>query len=314
MASAVSAQVDGNARYFESAGNNQYRILNQQNFSDRNPSTAPQVNENMIALTVNGLMNIVATRYVAVFNIVQIGETVTSTDSLMNLRIGRFKKAMQDIGIAQQQIETDMISFVPKYTYDVTKKVFSKSYNEVPDGFELQKNIIVSYGDASELDRILSAASGAEIYDLVKVDYFVPDIQKSLDSLRMACLNEIGNKIKQFEGIGFKLDTMKKSFDEDYTTTYPPSRYYSYNAFSRPSLDYAKKKDIVNNTHTQVASKYYSQIDYDKYDIVLHPYVYEPVVQISYSVSVHYYSEKETQQKTIYVISNDGRLKPVTIN
>ena len=66
-----------------------------------------------------------------------------------------------------------MISFVPVYQYETEKKVFNrKTYNEVPAGFELKKNIHIKFSDPEQLNEFISILSNYEIYDLVRVDYF----------------------------------------------------------------------------------------------------------------------------------------------
>ena len=181
----TNAQVSGNYQY------NNSQTIN----SDRNPpSKAVMINNDELLIEVNGLSNIVADNFVAVFNLIQTAETIENTDQLMNNRISIFKQKLQHLGIDTSDIRSDILSFVPKYDIQTESKIFSKTYNEIPSGFELQKNISVRYKNSSKLDDIVSAAAYSEIYDLVKVDYFIPNIQKSLDSLRLKCMHEIKNK------------------------------------------------------------------------------------------------------------------------
>lgn len=299
------AQVSGNFQY------NNYLAYNS---TSRTPlSKANITNYSEINLEVNGLLNIEADNYVAIFNIVQVGETIESTDQLMRSRISGFKRKLAIFGIDTNDVKIDMLSFVPKYDIQTEIKFFSKTYNEVPAGFELQKNIAVRYRNSSKLDDIVTAASSSEIYDLVKVDYFIGNIQKSLDSLRLKCLNEIKNKVKSYEIIGFKLDTFKKIMADNFVTVYPQTRYFSYQAFSRPSLQAAKKKSQpLLNEVSKTTSKFYSQVDYDQYNIVINPMVTEPVVQVSYTVTVKYFmpQEKEEKPKNLYyILTPSGEMK-----
>src|ERR1035437_3775073 len=102
----------------QNAGNNLYN--NQQVFQKSNRASASNaviINNNEITIVVNGLMNIMADNYVAVFNIIQVGETPESTNQLMNLRITIFKQELRKIGIDTTETKVDMISFVPRYDY-----------------------------------------------------------------------------------------------------------------------------------------------------------------------------------------------------
>ena len=293
----TDAQVSGNYQF-----NNKQTLQN----TNRSPvSVAGISNDEEIITQVNGLLNILADSYVAVFNIVQVGESMDSVDQIMNKRVANFQLKLKGIGIDAEDIKVDLISFVPKYDIEEVNRIFSKSYNEVPVGFEMQKNVSVLYKKSSKLDDIVSAAANSEIYDIVKVDYFIANIQKSLDSLRIRCLKEIKDKSRSYELIGFKLDTLKKVMSDNFITIYPQTRYFSYNSVSRPSLNAVKKKSsqATLNEIPQTISKFYNQVDYDKYDIVINPVITEPVVQISYTVTIKYLLKKEeAKEKNIYYI------------
>ena len=179
----------------QNMGNYQYN--NPQNVQSKGrgaESNALIQNNSEITITVNGLMNVVANNYVAVFNSIQIGETMDSTNLMMNNRISEFKRELKKIGIEDVDVKIDMVSFVPRYEYQEENKLFSKTFNELPAGFEMQKNISVHYTNATKLDEIITAASNVEIYDLIKVDYFPNNIQKDIDSLRMECLQELKSR------------------------------------------------------------------------------------------------------------------------
>ncbi|MEO8147070.1 MAG: SIMPL domain-containing protein [Bacteroidia bacterium] len=300
----LNGQVPGNYQY-----NNQQTLQS----VGRNPASNAVISvNNEVTIEVNGLMNIVADNFVAVFNIVQVGESIDSTNQIMNRRILNFQNALKGIGVDASDIKIDMLSFVPKYDLQVENRIFSKSYNEIPAGYELQKNVSVRYNAAAKLDEIVSAAASSEIYDLVKVDYFIANTQKSIDSLRVRCLQEIKSKTKSYDLIGFKLDTLKKVMSDNFVTIYPPTRYFSYQAFSRPSLNAARKKSSPPNV-TEIAkttSKFYAPVDYDQYDIVINPVITEPVVQISYTVVVKYFLKPEEKQiNNYYILTPSGDIK-----
>jgi hypothetical protein len=175
----------------------------------------------------------------------------------------------------------------------------------------MQKNVTVQYAKSDELDKIITVAAKFEIYDLVKVDYFVNNINKHIDSLRTICLQELKEKSKAFELLGFKLDTMQKVFNDNFLVVYPETRYFTYTAFSRPSLTAANKKaskiDITETNKLQ--SSFYNQVEYDSYDIVINPVVLEPVVQVSYSATIKYFLIKKPSVNKYYIIPQDGNVK-----
>lgn len=306
----INAQVSGNYQY-----NNNQNFQNTVEYQNtyRKPATNAEItNNNEVIIEVNGLSNVVADNYVAVFNLIQVAENIEVADQMMNNRINAFKQKLKEAGIDTLDVSIDMVSFVPKYDLQSENKLFSKSFNEIPSGFELQKNVSIHYKISSKLNDIVSVAANSEIYDLIKVDYFATNIKKSMDSLRTKCLFEIKAKVKNYEIVGFKLDTLKKTLSDNFTTIYPQSRYFSYQAFSRPSLNAAKRKSSMVNEVTKSNSRFYNQVNYDNYDVIINPLIIEPVVQISYSVVVKYFlKQDEKPSNNYYIISPTGDLKQI---
>jgi uncharacterized protein YggE len=310
-------QVQGNYASPAAAGNYQ------DNGTERYSATYATPNTDNITIKVNGIMNVLADNYVAVFNIIQVGPTASSADSLMNNRITQFKKGLRKIGVDTEDIKVDMISFIPKYEYKTDNTIFSRKYIEVPAGFELQKNVYIRFKYSKSLDGILSAAAIAEIYDLIKVDYFIPNNQKLLDSLRLRCLEEVKSRVKSYQVVGFKLDTLKKTMSDDFKIIYPETKYTSFRALSRTSISALKKNSGDQPNVTQVdfpTSRFYSQVKYDEYDIVINPVITEPVVQLSYSITVIYSLKaedkpvvEEKQKDYYYIITANGEVKQLNI-
>ena len=171
---ALSAQVMGNygvqqQTYQNVQPNAQYRAV---------PKAAELSGDNILAITINALSNQKAQTYTAIFNVVQVGKTAEETNALLNQRLESFQTELKGLGIPAAEMYVDMVNFLPRYEYDVSKKMFSKkTYTEIPKGFELQKNIHIRYQQPALLEKIVTAAARQEIYDIVKVDYFVKDPQ-----------------------------------------------------------------------------------------------------------------------------------------
>lgn len=305
-------------------GNFQYRT--QQVFkqsevqqSDRRPVTNARIPHNHeMTITVNGLANLLATDYVAVFNIIQVAPDMRSAVAIMNSRIDSFKIKLLLSGIEAKDINVDLISFVPRYDYKMKRRLFSKTYNEIPAGFELQQNITVRYRKSTELPAIIAAAAESEIYDIVKVDYFVENIQHLIDSLRHGCLKEVVTREKSLSMLGMRMDTLRKVVAEDFTTIYPPTRYFSYQAFSRPSLEAANSGDKLNMAETpyiteKPVSRFYQQVHYDYYDIIRDAVIKEPVIQISYTVTVKYFLKDEVSppKNRYFMITPNGDIRQI---
>ena len=316
MIGSACSQVMGNFQYRTQQVFKQSEVQQ----SDRRPvSNARILHNHEMTITVNGLANLLATDYVAVFNIIQVAPDMKSAVSIMNGRIDSFRIKLLLSGIEAKDINVDLISFVPRYDYSkIRRRLFSTTYNEIPAGFELQQNITVRYRKSSELPAIIAAAAESEIYDIVKVDYFVENIQHFIDSLRSGCLMEVVAREKSLSMLGMRMDTLRKVVAEDFTTIYPPARYFSYQAFSRPSLEAANSGDKLNTAETpynsdKPVSRFYQQVHYDYYDIIRDAVVKEPVIQVSYTVTVKYFLKDEVSppKNRYFMITPNGDIRQI---
>jgi len=306
----IFAQASGNANYSQQEYNSNFRYLNKQS------SEVPYLTayENQIKLRVNALSNVKADSYLAVFNISQVGKTAKETDEILNNRVKKVVENLKNANIAESDIFVDMISLVPKYEWESDKKLFSSNLVEVPVGFELQKNLNVYYKNSKELDKIVTICAEQEIYDLVKVDYFVNDVNEVYANLRELALIEMGKRIKSFEKVGFKLDTLFKIVNEEKSYAYPPDRYKSYSAYRSNAIDYKKSSDKIYRAEKQT-SLYYDPVSYKDFDIVVNPVIKEPMVQFSYSLQINFTKEKPKEKlENYFIITPNGDIKSLKLN
>ena len=312
------AQHGGNILYDNSNRYNQNSNYNSQigKFSPTgNKSTALQINDKELFLNVNAIMNVKADSYLAIFNMIQMGETAVEVDQLINERYKKFRDEIMAEGINNVHFFLDMVSLIPVYEYEIEKKLFSKTYNEVPKGFELQKNIHIKYVDAEMFDKILTIAAKNEIYDLIKVEYFVNNTEEIFDTLRYRAVEVLNKKIESFKKINVNLDTVFHVFAENRSVAFPVDRYKSYQAYSSASLEAAKSNAKV--THIKKHNTmFYNKIPYHQYDIVINSEITEPVVQYSYNLKVKYLIKRPVIKKTeiekeIIMITPEGNIKSI---
>ncbi len=316
----VSAQIKGNATTISrqnvisatDLGNaniygNQIRNFRQQNLTP-NP---------VITIDVKALNNVIADSYTAVFNIIQIGETSKETNNLMKERIAKVKSELLSKGILEKDFVIDVISFVPVYETVIEKKLFSKKYNEVPKGFELQQNIHIKFTKVNQFEKILSACADNEIYNLVKVDYFINDIQAVYKKLRVEILKTLKEKQQFYSDLGFDLKIYTPTIADTKYCYFPREFYKNYQAFNSISLEALKKKRGILTAKKQT-SYYYDPISFKDYDVVINSSIVEPVIQIGMEIKLQYVPkpekpepkpvEKEVIKNKYFVISNDGAI------
>ncbi|RUT69706.1 DUF541 domain-containing protein [Flavobacterium cupreum] len=299
----IIAQASGNINY----QNRQYAANNTINIS------FPE-NE-AIMVSVKGLANVKADAYTAIFSITQTGKTTQEVNELMDKRI---MQSLNEIKL-KKGVETfiDMISFVPVYEYEAEKKVFNrKTYNEVPAGFELKKNIHIKYTDPNQLNEFISILSNYEIYDLVRVDYF----SNSLETIKKEMMNKakilIQEKVKNYEMVlGETFTNAEKRIADDFIVNVPVEMYRSYEAYNSSSLNLKKAANI--NQLNKSVTLYYQPVVSKEFDFVMNPAVLEPVIQIQYEIKIAITKERKLLSKTdkeFILVTPNGDLKTLNIS
>jgi uncharacterized protein YggE len=294
------------------------RSMGNANFGPRATNPRRNVNPNAnITIDVHALYNAKATSYTAIFNISQIGPTAEETHKLVNERIDNVRTELLAAGIAKNDIAIDVISFVPVYEIEVQKKLFSKKYNEVPKGFELQQNIHIKFTKTAQFEKILAACAANEIYNLVKVDYFIENIREVYKKLQTSLLSLVKEEKEYYKVLGFDLTNYNAIMADDKYCYFPKDFYRNYQAYNSISFEALEGKRSVTKVKKQT-SYYYQPISYENYDIVINPSILEPVVQIGMQIKLVYTpkpkeqkQEPKTEIKTqhkYYVISPDGNI------
>ncbi len=269
----------------QAMGNLMYETNSRIFFQQAEQPVKATIQGNMLVLEVNAMMNMKADSYLAIFHVTQLGQSAEEADSLMNERINGVLRRVKEHGIKEQDVFTDMLSFIPVYELEATRKLFSKTYQEVPAGFEIQKNIHIKFTDARVLDKLVTAAAKEEIYDLVKVDFFVAQQSSCYDTLRMFATKLLQQKLANFEKLGLKVEDSHRLAAEKNGAYFPLDRYTTYQSRSQSSLNSRRKGQLVNdvrksNTH------FYNKVPYGNFDIVLHAEITEPPVQYTYNLTM----------------------------
>lgn len=304
-----------NSVFGQSSGNINYD--NQVRFLDNSISTSFP-NDSNLYITVKGLANVKADSYVAIFSVTQMGKTTEEVNNLIDQRINSVIEKYKTNTKVEAYV--DMISFVPVYEYEVEKKMFSKkTYNEIPAGFELKKNIHVKFTDPDVLNTLISEFSNVEIYDLVRVDYFSDAIEATKKALLTKAKVILQEKMKDYETIlSTDLDSVEKQLMDGYRVVLPVEMYKSYDAYSSSSLNLKRSANIhqANKSQTQ----YYQPIVDKEFDFVINPTIVEPVIQIMYDIKLKIIRDKkevsvkkETTKEYILITPN-GDTKVLSLN
>lgn len=270
-----------------------------------------------LIIDVRALQNVKASSYTAIFNVSQIAETAEATKNLMSLKVENIKNELTKIGLKESDIAIDVISFIPVYEVEVTKKLFSKTYTEVPKGFELQQNIHIQFTKTNQFENILSACANNEVYNLVKVDYFIENIAEVYKNLQTQLLQLIKDKKEYYSVLGFDLREYDVLMADQKYCYFPKDFYNNYQAFNSISFEALKQNNGVTTANKQT-SYYYQPLTYENYDIVINPSIIEPVVQVGMEIKLHYNPKpikikpepvlKTEVERKYYVISPNGNI------
>lgn len=262
-------------------------------------------------------MNVEADSYTAVFHLTQVAETAETVDKLMNERINGLKAALTTLGISADEMETDIICLVPIFEYEEEKKIFSKKFIEVPKGFELKKNIHIRYTKSTMLDKIVTAAAQNEIYDLVKVDYSIKDMEAVYDQMRTQAITNYKKKLAMHKDLGIDLAAQYHVATDASNVTFPLECYSTYQAFSSSSLDKGKSAKRA----AKPTSYYYNPITPKGFDVVVNSSILEPVIQFTYDLQVKFVIERPVKPqvkqeviKKFFIITDNGVVKELPTN
>ena len=301
-----------NSFFAQSIGNAIYNIP----FKHYQGVTVNSAYNNQVELQAEVMINMKATSYTAIFSVTQNGVTSSETDSLMSIRLKLVEKGLIEMGIKEEDIHIDVISFVPIYSLQLKKKKFSTTANEIPVGLQMKKNIHILFYDHNQLSKIVALMAKAEIYDIVKVDYNLADIQAAHNALRKAALKIITTKKQMYQDVGIHLEV--ENMADGFGAAYPIERYSNYTAFNMGSsieeIRSAKRRKkkakniYINGNKARVninmydiddsrfiikrsaknKTIYYKRVAYNKFDLVINADFTEARIQIFYTLKVRH--------------------------
>ncbi len=277
-----------------------------------NVLNTPHPNQNEILISVKGMANVKADAYVAVFSVTQAAKTQEEANRLINERIGKALETLKNKPGVQTYV--DMISFVPTYEFEVQKKIFSrKTYNEIPAGFELKKNIHIKFTNPLLMDEFVEKMADNEIYDLVKVDYYAAELEQIKKNLASRAAALVLEKLKNAELLtGKSFSSEDRSFSEQYQVFLPTEMYKSYQAYQSNSLQLTRPSNV--NTETKTTTLFYQPVLAKEFDFVVNPVVLEPVIQVLYEVKISVIRKKESKSdKQYFILTPAGELKNISI-
>lgn len=288
---ACLAQASGNIGYSQGGGN----AKAEQNEKSKRTQSKEEMPPSATSMFVDAsvLMNIKADEYVAVFSISQECATVAECNEKMDATVSAFSAQLKQLGIGRDDVYVDFAAQNKIYGYQVTGSIAKENLV----GFELKKNISIHYQDKMLLDKLVIAASGAKIFDLIKVDYIVKDPSPIQNRLMEEAAKIIKQKAARTERLlAIKLLPSAQVYAEKPSIYFPTEMYDSYTAFESEEIgsDYYRDKYTVQHARKS-RTFFFNALNADGFDVVINPVVIEPVVQFTLYLKVKYEIEQVKQ-------------------
>lgn len=293
------AQHAGNSLYDGSNSSPNLIPYNHPSGVNLNINTSGRSYGNMVSLKADVMINVLPSAYIIILSATQVNESFEMADSMLNTRFRKLKQGLRNMGITDEDVHIDFISLVPQYEIEFSKKKHSITGNEIATGYELKKNVHVRVKNTALIDGIIATASGAEIYDLVKVDYVVENMEQVYQQLRSKAIDIIKLKLLPYTETGIQLKQL--DLGETRGSVYPAERYASYTAYKSGTPAHftrTDKKDVLQiNYADKQNTVYYEKVPFGQFDHVINPTTNEPAVQFYFSLQVNYKIVDEEAEK-----------------
>lgn len=247
------------------------------------------------------LMNVKADEYVAVFALFAEGDTPATASERMDSTLAKMGASLDALGVAAADRNVDYISQSRTYSFDVTtSKATDDEGNKILateklSGFELKKNLSVRFRDISRLEDLVAAAARADVFDLVKVDYFVKDMAAIQERLQLQTMSIIRQKSARYgDSLGLKLGVPTQIVADSPSVYFPVDQYDSYTAAEGEEIkqSYARSRTTVVSLRKS-SSTYFNPLNGDGFDAVINPVIVEPVVQFTTYIKVKFAAPKK---------------------
>lgn len=271
--------------FAQESGNRIYGYTQNKRIATTNGGTLLSSGNGNFLIEASVLLNLKPDSFVAVFGVAQEAQNADESNTKVNAQIGDFVKNLGGLGITGTDIYIDFIVQNKIYDYQIKGDVAE----QVLTGFETKKTVAVKYKTRESLEKILSAATKAQIFDLIKVDYIVSDFDSVKDKLFEEATKIIKKKEAKYKS-AFEM-TMKSIglAVEKYDAFYPAERYENYQAFesgAARSTDYRNVRTTV--TLRKSTTFFYEPLDGNKFDKIINPIGIEPTVQFTLYLQVQY--------------------------
>jgi uncharacterized protein YggE len=274
----VSGQESGNRIY----GNNGY--YQQKRHLQINTGTLGNSGEGY-ALEASILTNLKPDAFVVVFGVNAEGANAATSNEKVNAKIANLIQKVKPLGIDSSDIFIDFITQNRVYDFTVSGTQATEKFT----GFETKKTVAIRYKSREVFEKIVSAATDSNIFDLIKVDYIVSNFDSVRANLFDAAVKVLKSKEQKYaNALGVTLGAVGLSI-EKYDVTYPAEAYQRYQAFETGDASVENEQGVSSRVEKRKSfTFFYEPLQASSFDSVLAPPGLEPVVQFSIYLRMQY--------------------------
>jgi hypothetical protein len=228
-------------------------------------------------IQANVLFNGEADGYIAVFGLAEADTSLKACNERIDSKIRLFTNVIyQKMSIPISDMYVDMTTQTKIYDYHIDhKENIAEQYLK---GFEIKKNVSIKLKNSSHIDSLLLIAADYQIYDLIKVDYIVNDIEKVYEKLFEAAVEVINRKKNLYlKATHAKLKNTSQVYSEKFNSQYPSDLYEKYTA-SESSLFSTNDRNFKRKDLRKEDTYYYDKPNYAGFDKVITPFAIQPLI------------------------------------
>lgn len=284
LAVTSSAQVSGNIGYGQEGG--KARAFADVRAGEKLGKEELPPTQTAMFVEAKVLMNVKADEYVAVFGVAEDGATVQEAHEKVDAVVKQFLGSIKAMHLRDADVYVDFIAQPKIYGFDVD----GTTAKEKLAGFELKKNISVHFTDRDLLDKLVIAATDARIYDLIKVDYVVKDVNAVNDRLMTEAAGVIKQKLARDQKLlGIQVAGAPTIYAERSQAHYPTDLYSSYTAADAETVNAPRNLDRLSVQRMRKGRTFFfNGMDGNGFDKVINPVIVEPVVQFTLFLKLKY--------------------------
>ncbi len=283
------AQAGGNGVYGGPGGR---AMARQQELAKRTLSReAMPPTETSMFVDADVLINVKADEFVATFGVAEEAETPDACRARMDATIAGFLEGLKGLGIPPEAVFVDFAAQTKIYGYRLEGTVAREQLT----GFELKKTVAVRFRDKALIDRLVEVAGRSKVYDLIKVDYVVADLEAVHERLAEAAAAVIKAKVDRHRRLlGIKLRATPQVYADRSAAHYPTEMYDSYTSGESENVAGGPDRSQVTvQSLRRSRTFYFNPLNADGFDRVVGPVILEPMVQFTLYLKLKYEIEAQ---------------------